>query len=34
MGMPWSLRRADEADPSTSRSVKRYWRSGGSFDVD
>jgi hypothetical protein len=28
------LRRADEADPSTSRSVKRYWRSGGSFDVD
>ena len=28
------LRRADETDPVTSRSVKRYWRSGGSFEVD
>jgi hypothetical protein len=28
------LRRADETDPSTSRSVKRYWRAGGSFEVD
>jgi hypothetical protein len=28
------LRRADETDPSTSRSVKRYWRVGGSFEVD
>ncbi|HEX8862568.1 MAG TPA: DUF2087 domain-containing protein [Actinomycetes bacterium] len=28
------LKRADETDPATSRSVKHYWRSGGSFDVD
>ncbi len=28
------LRRADETDPSTSRAVKRYWRAGGSFEVD
>jgi hypothetical protein len=28
------LRRADETDPATSRSVKHYWRAGGSFDVD
>jgi hypothetical protein len=28
------LRRADETDPATSRSIKRYWRTGGSFDVD
>src|SRR6266542_2317883 len=28
------LRRADETDPSTGRSVKRYWRAGGSFEVD
>ena len=28
------LRRADETDPVTSRSVKRYWRTGGSFEVD
>lgn len=28
------LRRADETDASSGRSVKRYWRSGGSFDVD
>ena len=28
------LRRADETDPSTSRSVKRYWRAGGSVEVD
>jgi hypothetical protein len=28
------LRRADETDPSTSRSVTRYWRAGGSFEVD
>ncbi len=27
------LRRADETDPSTSRSAKRYWRAGGSFEV-
>ena len=26
-------RRADETDPSTSRTVKCYWRSGGSFEV-
>ena len=28
------LRRAEETDPSTNRSVKQYWRAGGSFDVD
>lgn len=28
------LRRADETDPSSNRSVKRYWRAGGSFEVD
>jgi hypothetical protein len=28
------LRRADETDPATSRAIKRYWRAGGSFDVD
>jgi hypothetical protein len=28
------LKRGDETDPATSRSVKHYWRSGGSFDVD
>jgi hypothetical protein len=28
------LKRADGTDPATSRSVKHYWRSGGSFDVD
>jgi hypothetical protein len=28
------LKRADETDPATSRSVKYYWRSGGSFEVD
>jgi len=28
------LRRADEPDPSGGRSVKLYWRAGGSVDVD
>jgi hypothetical protein len=28
------LRRADEPDPAGNRSVKRYWRTGGSFEVD
>ncbi len=28
------LRRADATDPSSNRSVKLYWRTGGSFDVD
>lgn len=28
------LRRGDEPDPATSRSIKRYWRAGGSFEVD
>lgn len=27
------LRRADERDPTGSRSLKLYWRAGGSFDV-
>jgi hypothetical protein len=28
------LRRGDELDPTGSRSLKLYWRAGGSFDVD
>jgi hypothetical protein len=28
------LDRADETDPSGSRSVKVYWRSGGTIDLD
>jgi hypothetical protein len=27
------LRREDATDPATGRSVKQYWRAGGSFDV-